>query len=158
MTVPNDVRRNKSRSWIGGVCAGVAEYFAVSPFWLRLVFFLWSLSSGLAVPGYVLLWLLLPDEVSQPVSWTTSVHANARDILTEGRRWRRDLQALWDRERPAQPVRARRVVALGGGLTVSGLLILADRLSLFGPFHLHHLWPLAAMLLGAAMLNRAARM
>jgi hypothetical protein len=48
-------------------------------------------------------------------------------------------------------------MALGGVLAFTGLLFLADSLSLFGPLHLHHLQPLALILMGAVLLNRARR-
>ena len=157
MTATSTLRRSKSRRWVGGVCAGLAEYFAVHPIWLRLVFALWSLSNGLAAGTYVLLWILLPDETSLHMSRPKVVRYSLRDILSEGRRWSQDLRTLWERERPVGPEQARRVMALGGLLAFTGLLFLADSLGLFGPFHLHHLRPIAMILIGAVMLNRALR-
>ena len=46
--------RDKSRGIIGGVCAGLAQYFGVSPLLLRGIFILWALASGTGVTAYII--------------------------------------------------------------------------------------------------------
>ena len=47
---------------IGGVCGGLAEYFDVDPFMVRLVVFLAVFVGGLSLWIYILIWLLAPKE------------------------------------------------------------------------------------------------
>jgi phage shock protein C len=57
------LRRSKSDRMLFGVCGGLAEFFGISVFWFRLVFFLLFLPGG--VPGvvpYFILWLIIPSE------------------------------------------------------------------------------------------------
>jgi phage shock protein PspC (stress-responsive transcriptional regulator) len=47
---------------LGGVCAGIAEYFGWSPFAVRLMYVIVSIFSA-AFPGiivYIILWILMP--------------------------------------------------------------------------------------------------
>jgi len=60
------LRRSQSNRWIGGICGGLGEFFGLSAFWFRLLFFILLLPGGL--PGllpYLLLWLIIPMEKRQ---------------------------------------------------------------------------------------------
>lgn len=52
-------RRNRK---IAGVCGGLADYFKIDPFWMRIVFIIFFLAGGAAFIAYVILWLLIPLE------------------------------------------------------------------------------------------------
>ena len=45
---------------IGGVCGGLAEYFDVDPFMVRIVVFCAVFFGGLSLWVYILIWLLAP--------------------------------------------------------------------------------------------------
>ena len=46
---------------LGGVLSGIAGYFKVNPLWTRLIFILLAfISFGLAVPLYIIFWIILP--------------------------------------------------------------------------------------------------
>lgn len=45
---------------LGGVCGGLAEYFDVDPFMVRLVVFCAVFFGGVSLWIYVLIWLLAP--------------------------------------------------------------------------------------------------
>jgi phage shock protein PspC (stress-responsive transcriptional regulator) len=47
---------------IAGVCAGIADFFDVDPTLVRLAFVVLGLMGGLAVPLYLVGWVLIPDE------------------------------------------------------------------------------------------------
>ena len=62
----NKLRRSRSNRWIAGICGGLGEFFGLSAFWFRLLFFILLLPGGL--PGlvpYVILWLIIPLEQRQ---------------------------------------------------------------------------------------------
>ncbi len=57
------LRRSRSNRWFAGVCGGVAEFFGINAFWIRLAFFLLLIPGGL--PGlvpYIILWMVIPKE------------------------------------------------------------------------------------------------
>lgn len=57
------LRRSKSNRIIAGVCGGLAEFFGVSSFWLRLAFLIALIPGG--VPGiliYLIAMLMIPTE------------------------------------------------------------------------------------------------
>ncbi len=54
--------RSRNDRLIGGVCAGLADYFNIDPTVMRLLYILLcfvSLGSGVLI--YVLLWLIVPE-------------------------------------------------------------------------------------------------
>lgn len=54
--------RSRSDRKIAGVCGGLATYFKVDPFLIRLIFILFFLAGGAALLVYVIMWLLVPLE------------------------------------------------------------------------------------------------
>jgi len=150
--------RDRQRGIVGGVCAGLAEYFGVSPLLLRLIFVFWSLAGGSAVVVYVILWIVLPDKGAATELGVHSARRNVEEIGSEARQWGRDLQNLFGGEEPTSPERTQRIILLGGLVVVVGLVSLADTLHLFGWFRLRQLWwPAVLILVGVVMLNRALR-
>lgn len=59
--------RSRSERRIAGVCGGLAVYFKVDPFLIRLIFILFFLAGGAALLVYVILWLLVPLEPVQSI-------------------------------------------------------------------------------------------
>ncbi len=58
------LRRSRDDSIIAGVCGGLAEYFELPAFRLRLAYVLVSVLSA-AFPGiivYIVLWILIPKK------------------------------------------------------------------------------------------------
>jgi len=56
------LRRSPCNSVIGGVCGGIAEYFDISPTFVRIMYILLSVCS-VAFPGilvYLICWILIP--------------------------------------------------------------------------------------------------
>jgi len=45
---------------IGGVCGGLAEYFDVDPFMVRLIFFIAIICGTLGFWIYIIMWLFAP--------------------------------------------------------------------------------------------------
>jgi phage shock protein C len=64
MAQPESYRRRLMRSStdkkIGGVCAGVADYFDIDPTILRIVWLLLVLCAGTGLVFYIVLWIVLP--------------------------------------------------------------------------------------------------
>ena len=62
-TQPHQLRRSRSNRMLAGVCGGLAEFFGVSSFWIRLGFLIALIPGG--VPGlvpYLIMWIIVPSE------------------------------------------------------------------------------------------------
>jgi len=47
---------------VGGVCSGIAAYFGIAdPLWVRIGFVLFTISGGVGVPAYIILWSILKE-------------------------------------------------------------------------------------------------
>lgn len=58
--------RSTSERMVAGVCGGLAEYFNIDPVIVRLIFVLVTLTSGIGLPVYVLLWVIMPRGAAVP--------------------------------------------------------------------------------------------
>ena len=57
------LRRTPCNSMIGGVCGGIAEYFDISPTFVRILYLVVSICSAAfrGILVYLLLWLIIPS-------------------------------------------------------------------------------------------------
>ena len=54
--------RDSETGMIGGVCAGLSEYFRFDVTLLRILFAVLSLGWGSGILLYIILWVVLPDK------------------------------------------------------------------------------------------------
>ncbi len=59
--------RSTTEKMIAGVCGGLGEYFQVDPVIVRVIFVLVTLTSGMGLPVYIVLWIVMPraDKVAR---------------------------------------------------------------------------------------------
>lgn len=55
-------RASDERSMIGGVCAGIADYFDIDPTLVRLAFLFIMLARGAGLLAYVIAWVVIPEK------------------------------------------------------------------------------------------------
>ncbi|UGY93288.1 PspC domain-containing protein [Streptomyces gobiensis] len=60
--------RPREGRMIGGVCAGLARRFGISPTAMRVIFVLSCLLPGPQFILYIALWILLPQD-EEPTTW-----------------------------------------------------------------------------------------
>jgi phage shock protein PspC (stress-responsive transcriptional regulator) len=53
--------RDSENGMLGGVSAGLAAYFDIDPTFVRLGFAVLIFFAGMAIPAYIVLWIVLPD-------------------------------------------------------------------------------------------------
>ena len=54
--------RDPDNQILGGVCAGISAYFGIQdPVWVRLALVILTVSGGLGIPAYLILWAILPE-------------------------------------------------------------------------------------------------
>jgi phage shock protein C len=89
------MRSSRERMW-AGVAGGMAEYFDLDPSLVRLLWIAATVvSGGLAVPVYILAWIILPRDDRPPVGgggpyqwrdWSQEFHAETQRLAEEARR------------------------------------------------------------------------
>ncbi len=53
--------RNPDDEVVGGVCSGLAAYFGIEdPVWLRIAWIVFTISGGLGIPAYIIMWVIVP--------------------------------------------------------------------------------------------------
>lgn len=127
------LQRPPDRAMIGGVCAGIADYFDVDPTWIRLLAVLLIFASGFGLVAYIVAWVVIPRGalVAQTETSLPSQAAHAAQT--------------------AQTASARnRGMAFIPGmiLILAGMAFLFD--NLFWWFDWDYVWPL--LLVGAGVL------
>ncbi|PID54526.1 MAG: histidine kinase [Micrococcales bacterium] len=133
---------------IGGVCAGLAEHFAVPVVAVRLVFVLAALfASGLGAILYGVLWALVPQEsrLQDPVAG----HVQTLDGPPLSGLRAGDQEQLRRRAEAARGQELRRALVAGLVLVAVGVVWLADRSSL--SFDTRWLLPLLILAVGVAI-------
>jgi phage shock protein C len=152
-----DFYRDRSKGIIAGVCAGLAEYFHVSPMLVRLIFVLVALAGGPAILAYIFLWIFLPVRAAIGTPHREIERDNVQEIGTEARNLSQELQAMFGGKSPATTETSSRVIWLGAILILIGLVLLVNNLHLFHWFRLDLLWSIALILAGFVLLNGALR-
>ncbi len=64
---PKRLMRSSSDKKIGGVCAGLADYFDLDPTIVRIIWLLAVFFAGTGFLVYIVLWIALPLAPSSPV-------------------------------------------------------------------------------------------
>ena len=68
MTGSKTLYRSRDEQMVGGVCAGIADYFEIDPTIVRLVVVLLVLvSNGAIIVAYIVLWAVVPEEPLESV-------------------------------------------------------------------------------------------
>jgi phage shock protein C len=86
-------RSSRERMW-AGVAGGMAEYFDLDPSLMRLIWVAAAVvSHGLAIPLYILAWIILPRDDRAPTTggphwrdWSQEFHAETQRLAEEWRR------------------------------------------------------------------------
>lgn len=74
---PKRLMRSSTDKKIGGVCAGIAEYFDLDPTIVRVIWFLAVFFAGTGLLVYIILWIVLP---LAPAPGTISVPGTAARV------------------------------------------------------------------------------
>jgi len=78
--------RSRTEVIIAGVCGGLAEYFAIDPVIVRLIFVLVTLTSGIGLLVYPILWMVMPR--------AGAAAGGAQLFPHDAEEWRRRAQAF----------------------------------------------------------------
>jgi phage shock protein PspC (stress-responsive transcriptional regulator) len=142
-------RSSKDRM-LGGVAAGLAEYFEIDPTIVRVLFVVTLFLGGTGVIAYIILWMIVPEEqIKFPGSETTEEKSEGKIPKEENQFNAKEYYSSLDRQREK-----RRTIA-GFILLALGLIFLADNFIpriRFGDF-----WPLILVVAGIVILINSKR-
>ena len=163
--------RSKHNAIVGGVCAGIAEYFEIDPTLVRLAWAVLIFLGGTGIVAYLIAWLIVPLAAEDdPLDVSYPSMSRAADMTAP-----RVVEPKPAEEATAGPVDAPPAAQVftappappakrdqGGlsGASVFGLVLIgAGGLLLarnFLPwFNLHRFWPLALVVLGLYLVITA---
>lgn len=75
--------RDQNRKILGGVCAGMGNYFNVDAVWIRLLFALFTAAWGVGLLVYLVMWVIVPGsyELEEPQAIKKMFRDNERKVL-----------------------------------------------------------------------------
>lgn len=136
------IYRNQREKILGGVAAGIADYFDIDVAWVRLAFVLSVFLDGLGLLAYVIAWIVFPkdDRTGAQIEQVSKSAATSFDAGVK---------------------KARRGLSSGSRNAVGILLILLGALFFldqnFYWFRFDSFWPLLLVGLGVYLIARAAQ-
>jgi len=152
----NKLYRSTTDRVFGGVCGGLADYMQVDPLILRILFVLVAMMNGLGLVAYLLMWIFVPSEASVGSQRDQVVCENMEEIKERARTLGQSAQQSLNRQKWAanwtQGKTSQRMLLIGAGLVVVGLLVLLDNLGWLWWFSLGKLWPLILIAIGVVVL------
>ena len=135
--------RSNTEKVIGGVCGGLADYFAIDVVLARVVFVLLALFGGGGVLIYIVLWVVIP---SRPGNMTNHKYKAPNPEKKEGDS---DVEVIYE----DKTVKKNSNTGLIAGviLILVGMLFLGDRLLPW--YNITDLWPLILVVIGVLMIK-----
>jgi phage shock protein C len=158
-------RSNKDKM-LGGVAGGLAEYFAIDPTLVRIIFVVSLFAGGAGILAYIILWIVVPEE---PFAFAASSAGTGRtqetgsapgteDTMGTGTGSADEDKAQPDYQQYYQAMaeqKHKRSSIFGVILVAVGLLFLLDN---FIPrIHFGDFWPLLLVAVGVGLLLNARK-
>jgi len=72
--------RSETDEMIAGVCGGIAAYLNIDSVFIRLAFVLLALASGIGLPIYIILWIVMPRETAASASDAVVMQDNIKEL------------------------------------------------------------------------------
>jgi phage shock protein PspC (stress-responsive transcriptional regulator) len=135
--------RSKKDSMIAGVAGGLAEYFAIDPVLIRLLFVLSVFLQGMGLLAYIILWIVVPQKKEEPAAETANTAPESGPEIPRS-------------PDPEAEEKKRKRTSIGAYILIAlGAFFLAD--NLMPNFDLADYWPVALIAVGIGLLYNATR-
>jgi phage shock protein C len=154
---PKKLYRSTTDRVIGGVAAGLAEYFALDPVLVRILFVIFTFAGGGGVLVYIIMWIVIPEKPSG-LSQSRNAHfENPPNMENQEKPFEENNQGHHNPVKPEnhKSRKSERKGSLIGGLVLVtlGILFLLDN---FLPnINFGDLWPVILVVIGAGLLINA---
>lgn len=142
--------RSQQDKILGGVCGGLGQYLAIDPVFIRLFFVVLTLTDGIGLLLYLVLWIVLPKADSPQDEFEQRVTSGAEEIAGKARQMGLEAQQVVAQRDP------RLFNWIGGALIFLGAYFLLRNLDLAWLAWLRAdlLWPLLLVGAGVFLLVR----
>jgi len=164
---PQTFHRGKDRI-LGGVCSGLAEGLHIDPLWVRLGFVLLAFLQGVGLLIYIVLWLVMPEQVEGQDRMRSGFDSMSADLKRIGAELKSQfggtpkpapapeqpatsVTVSITSEAPAPPATARTSIGLGVVLVIVGLILLGANTGLV---QWSVIWPSVLIIIGVLLLAR----
>lgn len=164
---PQTFRRGKDRIF-GGVCSGLAAGLRIDPLWVRLGFVLLAFLQGVGLLIYIVLWLVMPEQVEGQEGTRSGVDSMSADLKRIGGELRSQFGVAPKQapnqeqpaptvtvsiadEAPGAPSIGRTSIGLGLVLVAVGLIMLGANTGLV---QWSVIWPSVLIIIGVLLLAR----
>lgn len=164
--------RSTREKMLGGVAAGVAEYFDVDPTIVRLVFVLSIFVGGAGIIAYIIMWIVVPQGPFVPYNMNTNIPpqnqgpaASADSNSTTGGSSGTEPGASPKTEIPPdinpgyspshKMHHEKHGITWGIVLVIFGIFLLAN--NMIDRIHFHDIFPVALIVLGIGLLINAIK-
>jgi phage shock protein C len=136
---------------LGGVCAGLGDYFSLDPTLIRLFFILLTLGTGLGFIVYIVLWIILPAQEQAQNDQLSNV--TPQNIPGRIENIGNELRTSFNNPHP------QTVLFIGGGLILLGAYFFVKNLNFPWVQWLEYdfIWPLLLILAGVFLLIKRSR-
>ncbi len=131
--------RSRNDRILGGVAAGLADYFEIDPIIIRIAFVVAAVGWGVSILAYILLWIIVPET---PLDWQKK-GPEPEDLKVEN-----DYINKMFNERLKR--RQNRKVLGGILLIIVGVVWFMS--NIFSFINIHYLWPLVLIILGIIIM------
>jgi phage shock protein C len=129
--------RSREHAMLGGVCAGIAEYFDTDPSLVRLATVIMFFAGGIGILAYIVAWIIIPNK---PLKAETP-EQDSKISVPENEE-HSDLAHSVGRPR----------FILGIGLIALGALFLMSNILPW--FSFFNLWPVILIIIGVLVISR----
>ena len=158
-------RRGKDRI-LGGVCSGLAEGLRIDPLWVRLGFVLLAFLQGVGLLIYIVLWLVMPEQVGGQDRMGSGFDSMGADLKRIGAELKSQFGGTpkpaptQEPPAPSEPTApsssatrstGRTSIGLGVVLVAVGLILLGANTGLV---QWSVIWPTVLIILGVLLLAR----
>jgi len=143
--------RSQKDQIIGGVCGGIAEYFAVDPTLVRLAFVLLAFVEGAGIIGYIIAWIIIPERPKDDHQGQKEVYDVDFDEEDEEGEFK-SKEASSEGEKKSKEQRKN---ILGLILIALGVFFIVD--NWIPGFYWRRFWPIILIVLGSILIYREAK-
>jgi phage shock protein PspC (stress-responsive transcriptional regulator) len=117
-------RRNRT---IGGVAAGLGEYFDIDATLVKIIFVISLFLGGTGIIAYILLWIVIPEEPYPGFAFNSDAGTSPGETSQGEKTVNQDTAAQYEEyARRNEERKKKRLLFLGIGLILAGFFFLAD--------------------------------
>jgi|WetSurMetagenome_2_1015567.scaffolds.fasta_scaffold392902_2 phage shock protein C len=156
---PKKLYRSTTDRVIGGVAAGLAEYFALDPVLVRLLFVIFCLVGGGGLLVYIVMWIVIPEKPGNPVNLHQPHNETQPDMENQEKPFEENKTGnenpvFNETKKPRRREKENKGSLIGGLVLITlGVLFVLD--NLLPNINFGDLWPVILIVIGAGLLINA---